>query len=153
LSGTPTQAGTFTPTVTATDKNGDPGSINCTLSVTAPITVSITDKTMYVTVTGMAHRTSYKVSYSVPGFAYDDVETSDGSGYLSSECSLSDAQPGTWTINVYNDTTGVLVATTTYDVPPSSIPEFPTPLAVLLVIGSCAAVYVWMRKRYQETTV
>jgi hypothetical protein len=61
------------------------------------------------------------------------------------------ANPGTWQASVsLAGETGV-IATADFDVEESAIPEFPTPVAAILVLGICTVFYAWFRKRAGES--
>ena len=166
--------GANTITVTATDNAGNSTTVSRTIRLA---TVTITDSSgqitgsfsgsnnvVNVTASGLDPHPApncYYVKYSDPdgGFTYVDSGILDNDGNLTSYCNLnqgssSNAQPGTWTVDVHeDDSNGHIVAqviNATFEVEDSAIPEFPTPVAAILVLGMCAAGYAWFRKRYWE---
>ncbi|MFC1991653.1 hypothetical protein ACFLVC_02880 [Chloroflexota bacterium] len=124
----------------------------------------------YIRVHGLRPSNTYAVGY------YDgsgekietDTKTSSSTGNLSSLINLVSGSyvsstPGDWHAVVFDTTYGspsanYSVATTTkstngyvtediFNVPASAIPEFPSIIAAVVVIGTCFAIYISMRKK------
>ncbi|MGD0153955.1 MAG: putative Ig domain-containing protein, partial [Thermacetogeniaceae bacterium] len=161
--------GANTITVTATDNAGNSTTVSRTIRLA---TITITDNSgqvtgsfsgsnnvVNVTVSGLDPNLApnyYYIEYKDPGtFTYGDLGVWN-SGNLTSSYNLNQniGQPGTWTVDVHeDDSNGHIVAqvtSATFEVEDSAIPEFPTPVAAILVLGMCAAGYAWFRKRYGE---
>ncbi len=127
--------------------------------------------TVYMKGTGFASGT-YNVAYYDAGASGGQKVTTEtnitvnGSGVLNSQCILSNypssiagtwhalAQPtgGTAFPSDYNTAVGApgtynLVANDSFTVQSSAIPEFPTMIAGIFVVGACSGIYYWMRKR------
>jgi len=128
-----------------------------------------TGENPYIRVHGLKASDSYAVGY------YDDDGdkvatvsnlTSSTTGNLSSYYALGtdlDAAPGTWHAVVFDTTYGApsanysvvtsnksasgYVTEDSFDVAASAIPEFPTIITAVVVIGTCFAIYIWMRKK------
>ncbi len=111
---------------------------------------------------------SYKVVYYDGGGTKQATETRTAgtSGNISSQHTfqpLNDAA-GTWHVLVcaasetppstYGEVTtistplwGTILASDTFTVQESAIPEFPTVLAVIVALSLCAGIYLWMRRK------
>ena len=150
-------AGTANITVTTAD-----GSYTATCPVTVTTTLTATFSADNKRVTVQASNLYTGINYVVVyldgvGATVTGDSFSSGGTSLTSDLTFSKyqttAQPGTWTAYLRaGDSSGTTVGQTTFTVAESSIPEFPTPLALLLVVGACAGVYAWMRRRRQEAT-
>lgn len=128
-------------------------------------------QTVYMYGEGFATSYAYRVAYyDAPGTKTEDAhkiqahDTDSGaSGNLSSQYLLStpekqaSSDPGTWHAIVcdrtyeppssYNATWQYTIVDDSFEVTAGAIPEFPTVLAALAVVGLCCGVYFWMRRR------
>jgi len=133
--------------------------------------------TAYVKCTGLTPGMLYTLEYEDPGNVVINKDVgckaaADGT-YEAAGFNLSSYTAakylGTWTVLLYSDggsgQTGVtqncqncnpecseLLASTTFLVNTSNIPEFPAWFTGILVLGLCSASYFWMRKRHQVRT-
>jgi hypothetical protein len=129
------------------------------------------ENTAYIWAHGLRTSKTYAVAYydaDVTGggqkIATDSGLTSTAYGNLSSQYLLTTdpgATPGTWHAVVfdsefgggpptnYNDavTNAGYVVEDSFEVTGAAIPEFPTVMAGIVVIGLCFVIYYWMRKR------
>ncbi len=133
--------------------------------------------TAYVKCTGLTPGMLYTLEYEDPGNVVINKDVgckaaADGT-YEAAGFNLSSYTAakylGTWTVLLYSDggsgqTDGSqncqncnpecseLLASTTFLVNTSNIPEFPAWFTGILVLGLCSASYFWMRKRHQVRT-
>jgi C1A family cysteine protease len=122
-----------------------------------------TENVVYMYATDLTATYEYRVAYYDGN--NDKVGThdvgSDSSRNLSSHRTFRDAEPvdqsGTWHVIVceqtqippdpYNDSWEYTLASDTFTVQGSAIPEFPTILAAIAALALCAGIYLWMRRK------
>jgi subtilisin family serine protease len=120
-----------------------------------------TENTVYMYATGLLPSHPYRVAYydgNNNKVATDDV-SSDSSGNLQSQHTFVEETDtaGTWNVIVserdftpdatYDSTWEYRIASDTFTVAASAIPEFPTVLAVIMVLALSAGIYLWMRRK------
>ena len=118
---------------------------------------------LYIDGAGFLPNHQYRVAYYDGDTTFDHVvtetETADGSGDLSSQHTFNPGNDaaGTWDVIVYgatldapadyNSDWSYTIASDTFPVTESDIPEFPTALAAIAVLALCAGIYLWLRRR------
>ena len=60
---------------------------------------------------------------------------------------------GIWRAELYRTSPRKSIATDTFTVESSAIPEFPIAIAGIGVVGLCALAYIWMRKRFSSHSI
>ncbi len=122
-----------------------------TIPTTLTPSFSTDNKTVTVTASGLNAGATYYLNYYDGNNSLVVTEAYSGVTSLASQLTLGSYQssaPGTWTADLLEGgSSGPVVGTATFTVTPQEIPEFPTPLALLAVVGACAGLYLWMRKR------
>ncbi len=120
-----------------------------------------TENTVYMYSTGLLPSHNYRMVYyegDNDKRATEDV-ASDASGNLSTQHTFIDGTDaaGTWNVIVierdftppdpYNSSWEYMIASDTFTVQASAIPEFPTVLAAMVALALSAGVYFWMRRK------
>jgi hypothetical protein len=144
--------------ITATT-NGGSYTATCFVIIVEPISATLGSDNETVTVetpsSGLNSNAVYWLRYYdnsgaiVESQCYADVQ------YFSSQLLLSNQScfvPGTWTVKLYDNNGHVVSNVASFQVTDAEIPEFSGPIALLPVVGACAAIYVWMRKRRRKAT-
>lgn len=107
----------------------------------------------YMKATGLPQASkTYKAKYYDADGALLQVETgiSSNGEFLSQiiPAGFPESQPGTWTVELYRtEPKEQIIATDTFTVVESAIPEFPAVAAGISVAALCGSVYILMRRR------
>ncbi len=119
------------------------------------------ENTVYMYSTGLLPSHNYRMVYyegDNDKRATEDV-ASDASGNLSTQHTFIDGTDaaGTWNVIVierdftppdpYNSSWEYTIASDTFTVQSSAIPEFPTALAAIVAMALSAGIYLWMRRK------
>lgn len=107
--------------------------------------------TIYAYGTGFIKNTWYTIKWTDGGgqVILTEVNKSGGNGLLESCHVVNDTNaPGLWYSRVYLSTT--LVASDTFTVEASAVPEFPTMLSGLMVAGACTSIFWKLRRRHEN---
>ena len=120
-----------------------------------------TEHIAYMKTTGLLNSYGYRMAYYDGGNDKKATEdnTSDAEGNLTTQHTFvagADVD-GTWNVIVcddahtppatYDSTWTYTIASDTFTVQASAIPEFPTVLAAIVCLALCAGIYLWMRRK------
>jgi len=108
-------------------------------------------KAVCMKATGLPKDENYEIRYYDGAMTLIQAEVNMAvSGELLSmilPSNFKSAVAGTWTAELYDLTPVKLISTDTFSVAGSAIPEFPTPLVGIFVVGICFGIYYWMRRK------
>lgn len=125
-------------------------------------------RTVYMSGTGYINSQTYHVGYYDGNnvLKLSDGVSTDGSGYLSSQCGFENlgATAGTWHAVVYKDSFASPPSTyvandkksvteDVFTVNASAIPEFPTIIGFMTVMTVCSVIYCWLKSERRRREI